>query len=440
MAKKQQKQLNTLAVIGTQWGDEGKGKIVDLLTKKADIVVRFQGGHNAGHTLIINGEKTVLHLIPSGILRPHVKCIIGNGVVVSGEKLLEEINYLEQCDVDVSGRLFLSGDCPLILKFHEAIDIARENRRGTISIGTTGNGIGPAYEDKVARRGIRMSDLYDLDHLSERFKIIADYHNFQLKHYHLQPTLSSAEQWESLLAVREKILPMMIDTVSYLHQAYTEGKNILLEGAQGSLLDIDHGTYPFVTSSNTTIGAACSGTGFSASHIDYVIGLAKAYTTRVGNGPFPTELCCENDPVGIHLSSVGQEKGATTGRSRRCGWLDLPLLRRTTMLNGVDSLCISKLDVLDGIKEIKVCTAYKIDGQVYHSYPLNSHQISQCEPVYQTLSGWEESTVGMTHMDDLPMAAKNYLDFIHEQLGISISLISTGAERKHTIELEKYFT
>ena len=439
MSSNTTKKINTLAIVGTQWGDEGKGKIVDLLTEKANIVTRFQGGHNAGHTLIINNKKTILHLIPSGILRPNVKCIIANGVVVSGEKLLQEIENLEQNGVNTKGRLFISGDCPIILKFHETIDIARENKKGTNIIGTTGNGIGPAYEDKVARRGIRISDLQDVGLLEEKYKAIADYHNFQLRHYYMQPTLSSTEHWENLLAIREKLLPMVIDTVSYLQQAYQANENILLEGAQGSLLDIDHGTYPYVTSSNTTIGAACSGTGLAASNIDYVIGLTKAYTTRVGNGPFPTELDYLADPVGKHLSSIGKEIGATTSRSRRCGWLDLPLLRRTTQLNGVNSLCISKLDVLDGIKELKVCTQYQVNGKKYDSFPLNSHKLSQCQPIYQSLQGWSENTRGITQIEDLPTNARHYLDFISEQLGLPIAIISTGAERNHTIHLQQHF-
>jgi adenylosuccinate synthase len=439
MQKTSNKKNNTLAVVGTQWGDEGKGKIVDLLTEKADIVVRFQGGHNAGHTLIIDGDKTVLHLVPSGILRPHVKCYIANGVVVSGEKLLQEIQQLERVGIDVKERLLLSGDCPLILKFHEAIDIARENKKDSATIGTTGNGIGPAYEDKIARRGIRLSDLQNLELLSEKYKALADFHNFQLNHYYSIQPLSSLENWEHLLAIREQLLPMITDTVSCLHQAYNEGKNILLEGAQGTLLDIDHGTYPFVTSSNTSIGAACTGTGLPTSKIDYVLGLAKAYTTRVGNGPFPTELDTKDNPVGKHLSLKGKEVGATTSRARRCGWLDLPLLRRTTQLNGIDSLCISKLDILDGIKEIKVCVGYQIDNEEHSSSPLNASLLEKCQPIYKTLQGWSEKTSGVTVWEELPENAKNYLQFISEQLALPISLISTGAERGHTIQKQSYF-
>lgn len=439
MLNNPQKVINTLAIVGTQWGDEGKGKIVDLLTEKADIVTRFQGGHNAGHTLIINGQKTVLHLIPSGILRPHVTCIIANGVAVSGEKLLTEMQSVEQQGVSIKGRLLISGDCPYILKFHELIDVARENKKGNTLIGTTGNGIGPAYEDKIARRGIRLSDFYDLEGLAEHFNRLADFHNFQLKHYYGQPILSADKEWEKLLMVREELLPMIIDTVSYLHQSYEEKQKILLEGAQGSLLDIDHGTYPYVTSSNTTIGGACTGTGLPTSKIDHVLGLAKAYTTRVGNGPFPTQLDCEHDPVGKHLSLVGKEIGATTGRPRRCGWLDLPLLRRSIAINGIDSLCISKLDVLDGIKELKICVAYKNGDSIHQVYPLNAARLCQCEPVYQNLLGWEGSTSGIKHIDDLPANTKNYLDFIHQQVNIPITLISTGEEREHIIELKNYF-
>ena len=424
--------IQSLAVLGLQWGDEGKGKIVDLLTEKTDFVVRFQGGHNAGHTLIIDHQKTVLHLIPSGILRDQVQCVIGNGVVLAADKLLEEISVLEHSGIDVMSRLSISEDCPMILDFHVAIDKAREVHRWQTKIGTTQNGIGPAYEDKVARRALKVADLRNLSAIEHTFKQLADYHNFQLSQYYGVEQVDEHQQWQKLIHFSETLQEIIVDSVDLLQKAFQQGKTILLEGAQGTLLDVDHGTYPFVTSSTTSIGAAVSGSGLGIHQIHHVIGLAKAYTTRVGYGPFPTELDRQDDPSGKILSTKGNEIGATTGRGRRCGWLDLVLLRRSAQINSVDSLCITKLDVLDDLVQIKVCTHYQVNGETVSHYNMNGN-LSECEPVYETFCGWQCSTEGVTQIRDLPVNAQHYLKFIEQQLNLPISLISTGADRQHTI-------
>lgn len=431
--------VNSIAVLGTQWGDEGKGKIVDLITKNTDIVNRFQGGHNAGHTLIIDNKKTVLHLVPSGILHGNVQCIIGNGVVVSGDKLLEEIKLLEANQIEVRSRLFISGDCPIILNFHKQLDLAREIKRGVNAIGTTGKGIGPTYEDKVARRGIKIYDLQNTEKLRSTLYDLADYHNFQLKHYYRQPEINVKHEWEQLLSIAEQLKPMIADTTQMLQQAYQQNKCILLEGAQGTLLDIDHGTYPFVTSSNTSIGAASTGSGLGASQIDYVLGLAKAYTTRIGSGPFPTELSITKDSIGCQLSHRGNEIGATTGRQRRCGWLDLVILRRSCQINDLSSLCITKLDVLDAFAEINVCIAYKLNGETVYDTSLHADNLALCEPIYKTFPGWQSSTEGIVFYEQLPQRAKDYLNFISQELSTPISLISTGPDRNQTIILNSIF-
>ncbi|MDP6436973.1 MAG: adenylosuccinate synthase [Gammaproteobacteria bacterium] len=424
-------------VIGTQWGDEGKGKIVDLLTDKVSGVVRFQGGHNAGHTLIIGGEKTVLHLIPSGVLREGVECFIGNGVVVHLPSLIEEMDELIAKGVDVEHRLRISAACPLILPSHIALDHAREAARGAGKIGTTGRGIGPAYEDKVARRGLRISDLFDAPIFSERLDASLEYHNFMLEHYYSQPVVAAAGIREEWLAMAERIRPLVVDTAGELARLNKEGANLLFEGAQGTLLDVDHGTYPFVTSSNTTAGAAATGSGIGPADFDAVLGIVKAYTTRVGSGPFPTELF---DDMGKHLAKVGAEFGATTGRPRRCGWFDAVVTRRAVLNSGISGLCVTKLDVLDGLKTVKICIRYKLDGDTLDVPPVRVDRYTDCEPVYEELPGWEESTVGITRHADLPAAARDYLDRIEDLLGVSVDLISTGPDREQTITINHPFS
>ncbi|MGD8310496.1 MAG: adenylosuccinate synthase, partial [Chromatiales bacterium] len=387
-----------VVVIGTQWGDEGKGKVVDLLTDRAHAVVRFQGGHNAGHTLVISGEQTILHLIPSGILRDNVRCLIGNGVVVSPQALLEEIDMLEGRGVPVAERLGISESCPLILPYHVALDQARERARGSNAIGTTGRGIGPAYEDKVSRRGIRLGELLDAEHFTERLREVMDYHNFALRHYFAYETVDYHRVLHEALAQAERIRPLVEDVTGTLHGMRAEGRNIMFEGAQGALLDIDHGTYPFVTSSNTTAGGAATGTGVGPRDLDYVLGIVKAYTTRVGAGPFPTELF---DDDGDHLGVKGHEFGATTGRKRRCGWLDTVALRRSLEINSVSGMCITKLDVLDGLETLKICVAYRIDGRELDAPPVGADLLERCEPVLIELPGWRESTVGTLSFDAL---------------------------------------
>ncbi len=420
----------SIVVLGTQWGDEGKGKIVDLLSKDADAVVRYQGGHNAGHTLVIDGHKTVLHLIPSGILNEGARCFIGNGVVVSLEALKTETEKLEAWGVDVRSRLMISPACPVIMPYHELLDQAREQAKGAKAIGTTGRGIGPAYEDKVARRGIRISDLYNPGLWAEKLEEALDYHNFVLQKYFEENGLSFDRVLDDALQLGTCFSELVGDVSGELHRLRTEGKRILYEGAQGTLLDIDHGTYPFVTSSNTTVGAVCTGAGVGPDAIDYVLGITKAYTTRVGSGPFPTELF---DEVGAGIAERGDEFGATTGRPRRCGWLDAVALRRAAHTNGVTGFCVTKLDVLDGVETIKVGIAYKLGDQLLDVPPLNAEDWDELEVVYESFPGWTESTRGVTRMEDLPENAKTYLAAMEALCGAPIHLVSTGPDRKENI-------
>ncbi|WP_020393996.1 adenylosuccinate synthase [Thiolinea disciformis] len=420
-----------VVVLGTQWGDEGKGKIVDLLTENAAAVVRYQGGHNAGHTLVINGEKTILHLIPSGILRDGVECLIGNGVVLSPEALLKEIEMLEAKGVPARERLRISEACQLILPYHSAIDLAREKARGEQAIGTTGRGIGPAYEDKVSRRGLRVGDLYQ-DNFPEKLRSIMDYHNFVLEHYFKAPTVDYQQTLDQALAMAKILKPMLADIPQRLADLRKAGKHIMMEGAQGTLLDIDHGTYPFVTSSNTTAGGACTGSGIGPRHLDYILGITKAYTTRVGSGPFPTELF---DDVGKHLAQKGFEVGATTGRPRRCGWFDAAILRRAMKLNSISGVCITKLDVLDGLDTVRLCIGYQLDGQIYSEPPATTEALARCQPIYEDMPGWKESTFGVTQYDQLPQNAKDYLKRLEAVIETPIDIISTGPDREQTIIL-----
>ena len=426
-----------VVVIGTQWGDEGKGKVVDWLTDHAQGVVRFQGGHNAGHTLVIGNKRTVLHLIPSGILRDRVICYIGNGVVISPEALLNEIDMLEQNGIDVSARLRISEACPLILPYHVALDNARENARGIEKIGTTGRGIGPAYEDKVARRAIRLQDLFHRDRLSAKLSEILDYHNFVLKHYFNATIVDFQKTLEEALAQSERIKPMVADVPRLLFDAQKSGKNLLFEGAQGALLDIDHGTYPFVTSSNCVAGAAAPGSGVGPQMLHYVLGITKAYTTRVGSGPFPTEL---DDDIGKHLASRGHEFGSTTGRPRRCGWFDAVALKRSIQINGVTGLCITKLDVLDGVESLNLGVGYMSNnGNRSDILPVGADDLSNCEPIYEEIPGWSENTAGIRKFEQLPKAAQNYLKRLEEICEIPIDMISTGPDRDDTIVLRHPF-
>ena len=427
---------NSVVVIGTQWGDEGKGKIVDLLTREVAAVVRFQGGHNAGHTLVIDGEKTVLHLIPSGILHAGVECFIGNGVVLSPEALLKEMSELEEKGVGVRERLRLSPACAIILPSHVALDRARETHKGLTAIGTTGRGIGPAYEDKVARRGIRLADLLRPERLERQLREILDYHNFVLTRYHDAEAVDFQQTLERVLAYGETLGSMCVDVSATLHQLRRDGRKILFEGAQGTLLDIDHGTYPFVTSSNTTVGGVCTGAGIAPRDIDYVLGITKAYATRVGGGAMPTEL---SDAVGDRLGERGAEFGATTGRKRRCGWLDIVALRRAVLLNGVSGLCVTKLDVLDGLKTLRLATAYRLDDQVMETPPLDVTDYARCEPIYEEMPGWEETTAGIRELDQLPPNARRYLERVERLTECPIHMISTGAERDHNIVVQHPF-
>jgi adenylosuccinate synthase len=430
------KTARNVVVIGTQWGDEGKGKIVDWLTDHAQGVVRFQGGHNAGHTLVIGAKKTVLHLIPSGILRAGVDCYIGNGVVLSPQALLEEMDELEGAGVPVAQRLHISEACPLILAYHVALDRAREAARGEGKIGTTGRGIGPAYEDKVARRAIRLQDLFKPVRFAEKLRELLDYHNFVLVQYHRQGAVDFQKTLDETLALAPRLQPLVADVPRALYEANRAGKNLLFEGAQGSLLDIDHGTYPFVTSSNCVAGAAAAGAGIGPMHLHYVLGITKAYSTRVGGGPFPTEL---SDSVGERLRQRGQEFGATTGRPRRTGWFDAAALKRSIQLNGVSGLCITKLDVLDGAESVKICVGYQFGGKVSDILPVGAEELECCVPVYEELPGWEQSTVGVKKLDGLPGAARDYLKRIETLCGVPIDLISTGPERDETIVLRHPF-
>ncbi len=426
-----------VVVIGTQWGDEGKGKIVDWLTDHAEGVVRFQGGHNAGHTLVIGGKKTVLHLIPSGILRSNVTCYIGNGVVIAPDALLEEIDMLQQNGIDVIGRLKISEACPLILPCHVALDNAREQARGGGKIGTTGRGIGPAYEDKVARRAIRLQDLFHRDRFAAKLGEMLDYHNFVLRHYFSAPIIDFQKTMDEVLAQAERIKPMVADVPRLLFDANKSDRNLLFEGAQGTLLDVDHGTYPYVTSSNCIAGAAGPGSGVGPQILHYVLGITKAYTTRVGSGPFPTEL---EDAVGKHLATRGHEFGSTTGRPRRCGWFDAVALKRSVQINGVTGLCITKLDVLDGVESLNLGVGYKLsNGQDSDILPVGADDLNGCEPIYEEIEGWSGSTAGIRSFEQLPKAAQNYLKRLEEVCEVPIDMISTGPDREDTIVLRHPF-
>ncbi len=432
----------SVVIVGTQWGDEGKGKVVDLLTERAQSVVRFQGGHNAGHTLVIDGKKNILHLIPSGILREKVSCMIGNGVVLSPDALLKEMAELNECGIPVQERLRLSESCALILDYHIALDQAREIVRGKKAIGTTGRGIGPAYEDKVSRRGLRLGDLLHPERFAEKLREVMDYHNFVLEHYFKVNTVGYQMVLDKSLKAAETLGPMATDVTGLLASSRQAGDNILFEGAQGALLDIDQGTYPFVTSSNTTAGGAATGAGVGPCHIDYVLGVTKAYTTRVGAGPFPTELYDAvnlNDPKGRHLADKGYEFGATTGRARRCGWLDMVALKRSNEINSVTGMCITKLDVLDGLETIKIATAYKYHGEIIETPPIGAEAFDVCDAVYEEFPGWSESTAGARSIDDLSKNAQNYLQAVEELAGTPIHIVSTGADRSDSIIIEQPF-
>ena len=448
-----------VVVIGTQWGDEGKGKLVDWLTESAQGVVRFQGGHNAGHTLVINGVKTALHLIPSGIMRPGVRCYIGNGVVLSAAKLFEEIEGLEKAGVEVRSRLRISEACPLILPFHVAIDLAREIYRekgGSTKIGTTGRGIGPAYEDKIARRALRVQDLKYPERFATKLRELLDLHNHMLASYlgsesldfgsALQPYMQQGRvQFDAVYAQAmehaEMLKPMMADVSCELNAAHAQGANLLFEGAQGTLLDVDHGTYPYVTSSNCVAGNASAGAGVGPGMLHYILGITKAYCTRVGGGPFPTELDWEVPGTpGYHMSTVGAEKGVTTGRSRRCGWFDAALLKRSAQVNGLTGLCITKLDVLDGLSELMLCIAYELDGERVDILPMGADDIARCKPIYEKMPGWSDSTVGITQYDRLPDNARAYLKRIESVTGVPIHMVSTSPDRDHTIMLHLPFS
>jgi adenylosuccinate synthase len=425
-----------VVIIGTQWGDEGKGKIVDLLTDKASAVVRFQGGHNAGHTLVIDGKQTVLHLIPSGVLREDVLCLIGNGVVLSPAALLKELGELQESGVSAQERIRISESCPLILPYHIALDNAREVARGNKAIGTTGRGIGPAYEDKVSRRGLRLGELVDEAHFKERLAEVMEYHNFALQHYYKADTVDYQAVLDEILQQRETLISMIGDIPGILHQMRRDGNSIMFEGAQGALLDIDHGTYPYVTSSTTTAGGAAAGTGVGPADLDYILGIVKAYTTRVGSGPFPTELF---DDDGKYLGEKGHEFGATTGRQRRCGWLDTVALRRSLQVCSVTGICITKLDVLDGMEKIRICVSYDLNGKEVDIPPVGADLFAQCKPNYIDMPGWSESTVGTQSYDELPHAAKDYLRKVEELCETPIDIISTGPDRKETLILRHPF-
>ncbi len=423
-------------IIGTQWGDEGKGKVVDLLTERAAAVARFQGGHNAGHTLVIGGKKTVLSLIPSGILHPNVRCLIGNGVVLSLEALFRESQTLIDTGVDVFARLRISPNCPLILPSHVALDKAREAARGANAIGTTGRGIGPAYEDKVARRAVRVQDLFQREKFAAKLGEILDFHNFTLQHYFKQPAVDFQKTLDEQLSYAERVKPLVSDVTQTLAALREQRADVMFEGAQGAMLDVDHGTYPYVTSSNTTGGFAATGTGLGPRSFDYVLGIVKAYTTRVGGGPFPTELF---DEYGEHLSRVGHEFGAVTGRKRRCGWFDAVALRRSIIHSSVSGLCLTKLDVLDGLDTLQICVGYKSNGVVSKEPPLFADAFAEVEPVYEEMPGWKESTIGVTSYDALPPNARAYLKRLEQLAGIPIDIISTGPDRDQTIVLRHPF-
>ena len=429
-------QQGNVVIIGTQWGDEGKGKIIDWLSESTQGVVRFQGGHNAGHTLIINGQKTVLRLIPSGIMHAGLPCFIGNGVVLCPEALFKEIGELESAGVDVRSRLRISEACTLILPYHIAVDQAREIKRGAAKIGTTGRGIGPAYEDKVARRALRVQDLFHPEVFAEKLKEVMEYHNFMLTQYLGAPALDYQTVLDETLAFAEQLRPMVTDVSATLHEIQEKGGRVLFEGAQGTLLDVDHGTYPYVTSSNCVAGAAAAGAGVGPTKLNYILGITKAYCTRVGAGPFPTELYNAegmNDDSGKHMADVGKEFGSVTGRARRCGWFDAAALKRSIQINGVTGLSMMKLDVLDGLPEVKLCVGYQIDGKQMDLLPRGADDVARCVPVYETFAGWSESTFGLTKWDELPANAQAYLNRIEQVCGVPIDIVSTGPDRVHTI-------
>jgi len=426
----------SIVVIGAQWGDEGKGKIIDMLTPHVAGVVRFQGGHNAGHTLVINGQKTVLRLLPSGILRESVHCFIGNGVVVSPSALVKEIQELEAKNISVAGRLHISLACSLLLPYHVALDQAREKKRGNTAIGTTGRGIGPAYEDKIGRRGLRMVDLLNPVRFAEQLQELATYHNFLLTHYYEVEAIPAEVVLKELMLLAETLKPMLADVSAMLSELRESGANLLFEGAQGTWLDIDQGTYPYVTSSNTTAGAASTGSGFGPLYLNEVLGLVKAYTTRVGAGPFPTELMDED---GRCLAERGHEFGSNTGRPRRCGWFDAVAMRRSAQTNSFSSLCLTKLDVLDTLKTIRICVAYRCEGQTLSTPPLDTEKFNRCEPIYEDLPGWQCATQGIQQWQDLPANAQAYLNRIQTLVGVPIAMVSTGADREDTIVVKKLF-
>ncbi|MFO1256953.1 MAG: adenylosuccinate synthase [Gammaproteobacteria bacterium] len=426
----------TVVILGSQWGDEGKGKIVDLITQQASVVVRFQGGHNAGHTLVLDGKKTVLHLIPAGILHDKVQCLIGQGVVVSPTALLEEIRCLESNGVNVRDKLRLSAQCPLVLPFHVAMDKAREKAKGTNMIGTTGRGIGPAYEDKVARRALRLVDLKNLTEFERKLDSLLDWYNFILTGYYQENPIQKEVVMEIAVDAAQHFIPMLADVPSLLATFQKNHSPIVFEGAQGALLDVDHGTYPFVTASNTTAGGVFSGSGFTPLGIQKIWGITKAYCTRVGNGPFPTELI---NAEGEHLRERGVEFGATTGRPRRCGWLDLVALKRSSMINGFTGLVMTKMDVLDEMEAIQVCVAYQVNGQQIDYFPNDADVLEMVEPVYETLPGWNTSTRGITAWGNLPAEAKKYLEYISEKVAVPLAMVSTGPDRNETILLNRPF-
>jgi adenylosuccinate synthase len=427
-----------VVVIGTQWGDEGKGKVVDWLTDHAQGVVRFQGGHNAGHTLVIGGQKTALQLIPSGIMRAGVACYIGNGVVLSVPDLLREIDKLEASGVEVASRLKVSEACPVILPYHTALDAAREAARGDAKIGTTGKGIGPAYEDKVARRAIRVADLLNEKRFAEKLRENLDFHNFVLVNYLKSEAVDFQKTYDDTLRHVPRIRPMVTDVSSALYAAHKAGAHLLFEGAQGSLLDVDHGTYPFVTSSNCVAGNAAAGSGVGPNMLHYVLGITKAYTTRVGSGPFPSELPTDQG-IGKHLASVGHEFGTVTGRARRCGWFDAALLRRSVQINGVSGMCLTKLDVLDGLDTLRICTGYHLNGKEVDVFPVGAEEAAACVPIYEDMPGWKDPTVGVQRMQDLPAAALAYIQRIETLVGVPIDMVSTGPDREETIVLRHPF-
>ena len=425
-----------IVVLGTQWGDEGKGKIVDLLTESVTAVVRYQGGHNAGHTVVIKKNKTVLHLIPSGVLHDDVECLIGNGVVLSPHAFAEEIKILEKSGISAHSRVKISPACTLVLPYHIALDQARERLKGKDAIGTTGRGIGPAYEDKISRRAIRIDDLTDKNRFANKLKEILSYYNFLLKNYYQSKELDYQKILDEVMELSEILIPMITDVSKHLIELNAQEKNILFEGAQGTWLDIDHGTYPFVTSSSTTAGGAATGTGFGPSLFDYILGITKAYTTRVGAGPFPTEL---HDDTGKHIAKIGCEFGATTGRARRCGWFDAVALLRSVQINSLTGLCITKLDVLDELEKINICVGYKLNGKSITTPPVDAQNLAECEPIYEEHPGWQSSTVGIKKYDELPKKARGYLDRISDLVSVPIDIISTGPERNETIILKNPF-